>query len=70
MSDANDLRIIGRVPFTDGVVRDVYEDADGRQWVVGHDGEKVYGVWLLPADEPVIVGGRTEIAADRPKADA
>jgi hypothetical protein len=57
MSDATDPRVIGRVPFTDGVMRDVYEDADGRQWVAGHDGEPVYGVWLLPADEPVVVEG-------------
>jgi hypothetical protein len=40
----------------DGVTRAVYEDADGRQWVVGRDGEKVYGVWVRPADEPLIVG--------------
>jgi hypothetical protein len=55
MSDANDPRIIGCVPFTHGVVPDVYEDADGRQCVVGYDGERVYGMWLLPADEPLIV---------------
>jgi hypothetical protein len=41
----------------DGVTRDVYEDADGRQWVIGYDGERVYGVWQLPADEPVVVEG-------------
>jgi hypothetical protein len=41
MSEATEPRIIGRVPFVDGVVRDVYEDADGRQWVIGYDGERV-----------------------------
>jgi hypothetical protein len=56
MTDATDSRhIIARVPFVDGLTRDVYEDADGRQWVVAYDGERVYGVWLPPADEPVIV---------------
>jgi hypothetical protein len=38
----------------------VYEDTDGRQRVVGHDGERVYGVWLLPADEPLVVTGQGE----------
>jgi hypothetical protein len=57
MSDANDPRIIGRVRFLDGVTRDVCEDADGRQWVTGYDGERVYGLWLMPADEPVVVKG-------------
>jgi len=33
------------VRCTDGVERDVYEDADGRQYVVGDQGEKVYGLW-------------------------
>ena len=56
MNDNRDSRAVGRVPFVDGAARDVYEDADGRQWVAGHDGERVYGVWLPPADEPVVVG--------------
>jgi hypothetical protein len=57
VNDTNQPRVVGHVPFTDGVTRDVYEDADGRQWVVGHDGERVYGVWVMPADEPVAVSG-------------
>jgi hypothetical protein len=47
-------RIIGCVPFVDGVKRDVYEDPDCRQWVIEYDGERVYGVWLLPPDDLVI----------------
>jgi hypothetical protein len=43
------------VPFIDGVEREVREDADGRQWVTGYGGERVYGVWLMPADERAIV---------------
>jgi hypothetical protein len=54
MTDATDPRAVGRVPFTDGAEREVHEDADGRQWVVGYDGEPVFGVWLPPAEEPVI----------------
>jgi hypothetical protein len=55
MNSTSEARLIGHVPVVDGAVRDVYEDADGRQWVAGYDGEKVYGVWALPADEPVVV---------------
>jgi hypothetical protein len=51
-------------PFTDGAGRDVYEDADGRQYVL--DGAQwVYGVWLPPADEPVVVSVSADHPADR-----
>jgi hypothetical protein len=33
----------------------MFEDSDGRQWVTGDDAERVYGVWLMPADEPVVL---------------
>jgi hypothetical protein len=56
MTDATDPRAVGRVPFTDGAEREVYEDADGRQYVLDDDGGRVYGVWVMPADEPVLVG--------------
>jgi hypothetical protein len=46
-------RAVGRVPLTDGTERDIYEHADGRQYVLD-GGERVYGVWLAPPDEPVI----------------
>jgi hypothetical protein len=55
MSAPGESRIVGRVPFTDGVTREVYKDSDGRQWVTGYDGERVYGVWMMPPDEPVII---------------
>jgi hypothetical protein len=43
-------------------MRDVYEDAGGRQWVTGYDDEPVFGVCLMPADEPVVVElGRAEL---------
>jgi hypothetical protein len=55
MSRPGQPRIIGRSLFMDGLTRDMYENADRRQWVVGRAGERVYGVWLPPADEPVVV---------------
>ena len=51
-------RTIARVPFTDGATREVYEKTDGRQYVHDNDGERVYGVWVLPlevAEGPVIL---------------
>ena len=57
MMQPDDSRVVGSVPFVDGVTRDVYEDADGRQRVAGYEGERVYGVWLPPADEPGVVEG-------------
>jgi hypothetical protein len=60
MSNPTDTRVVGRVLFMDGVTRDVYEDADGRQWVTGYDEERVYGVWVAPPDEPVVVASAPE----------
>jgi hypothetical protein len=54
----NTDRVIGSRPFTDGAERTAYEDAHGRQFVVGNDAEVVYGQWRPPADEPVVVEGR------------
>jgi hypothetical protein len=55
-------RPIACIPFTDGAVPPVHEDADGRQYVE-EEGERVYGVWVLP-DEPNVREGA------RPGADA
>jgi hypothetical protein len=41
---------IGQREFVDGATRIVFEDAQG-QCVLDDDGQRVYGVWLLP-DEP------------------
>ena len=48
---------IARIPFTDGVERDVFQDKDRRQFVVDDEGDKVYGCWVLmdDPDEPAIV---------------
>jgi hypothetical protein len=47
---------ITRIPFTDRVERDVFQDKD-RQFVVDDDGDKVFGYWVLmdDPDEPVVV---------------
>jgi hypothetical protein len=52
---SQESRIIGRVPFVDGVMRDVFEDPDGQHWVIGYEWERVYGVWILPPDVPLVV---------------
>jgi hypothetical protein len=44
-----DQAILGHVFFTDGVRRPVYPDGN-RQFVVV-DGEKVYGLFLIPQEE-------------------
>jgi hypothetical protein len=43
MNQQRDNSVVGSVPFVDGVTRDVYEDGDGQQWVVGYKGGKVGG---------------------------
>ena len=48
-------RVAGCREFTDGIERDVYEDAEGRQYVFDPDGERVNGQWLAPAEEPAVV---------------
>jgi hypothetical protein len=52
MRNATEGRIVGRVLFLDGVTREVYEDFEGRQWVIGYCGERVCGVWLKPGERP------------------
>ena len=54
-------RIIVHRLFVDGARRPVYSEPDGHQYVIGYDGEKVYGVWILleenECDLPLIVEG-------------
>jgi hypothetical protein len=52
---------IGERLFTDGSVRPVFELPDGRQYVECDDGERVYGTWLPPADEPVPVNAEPRL---------
>jgi hypothetical protein len=51
--------LIARVRFVDGAERSVFEDLDGRQYVLDDDGEPIRGVWYIPRDGgtdlPVIV---------------
>jgi hypothetical protein len=44
--------VIGRRLFTDGVTRAVHGGPDGREYVIGHDGGRIYGTWLLADAEP------------------
>jgi hypothetical protein len=51
-------RIIAFTEFCGGLMRPVYEDADGGQYVHDDDGEIVRGNWWMPRDlpdEPLIV---------------
>jgi hypothetical protein len=52
--------IVGRRLFTDGVTRPVHRGQDGREYVIGPDGGRVYGTWLPPEPEPdtaiIVVG--------------
>ena len=43
MSNATYPRAIRRVPFVDGVTRDVFEDAGGRQFVSDDAGDRSMG---------------------------
>jgi hypothetical protein len=48
---------VAHVQFTDGCFRPVFE-ADGRQFVITDDGERIYGVWYIPPEDrpvPIIV---------------
>ncbi|HJZ55787.1 MAG TPA: hypothetical protein VKE74_12540 [Gemmataceae bacterium] len=39
-------------------MRPVFEDDDGRQYVVADDGVRVFGLWYIPRDEgvsPIVV---------------
>jgi hypothetical protein len=50
-------QVIGYREFVDGTRRPIYWDATG-QYVLDDDGERVYGVWLIPDEEcdlPLIV---------------
>jgi hypothetical protein len=42
--------------FTDGGTRPGFEGAGGRQYVED-GGDRIYGSWLPPSDEPVLVTG-------------
>lgn len=48
-------RVIANVRCKDGIVREVFEEDGGREYVIGDDGLEIYGQWTRPADEPVIV---------------
>lgn len=44
---------IAFIDFVDGVLRPVFEDSPGRQYVLDDDGNRVYGIWHLPLEECV-----------------
>jgi hypothetical protein len=56
--------IIGRILLVDGLMRPVFADDGGHQYVIDHDSNTgCYGVWLpergsVEADAPLVVTGR------------
>jgi hypothetical protein len=58
-------RVLGHRLFADGVTRAVYLDAAGKQYVVGPDGERVPGVWVLPPEVPADPPPATETKPGR-----
>jgi len=38
---------IGTATLPDGGTHTVYQDAEGKQYVLGKDGQRLYGEWLL-----------------------
>ena len=58
MSDP-DAEHVANIECADGKCRPVFQMPSGRQFVLGDDGKRVFGVWYIPqddlADEPVIV---------------
>jgi len=56
-------RHVANTEFVDGVSRPVFETPEGKQYVIGDDGEQYFGFWYMPreewdalfADRPIIV---------------
>jgi hypothetical protein len=53
-----DIHIVGRCRFTDGSVREVFEDAEGPQYILDDECDLVAGQWLPPADEPNVAASK------------
>lgn len=66
----NDDTIIGRVPFPDGIERDVYQTDDGRQYVVDAAGLQVFGDWILEGAEDTSMDVVTSVDAAATRARA
>jgi hypothetical protein len=49
---------IAELPFSDGVVRAVFEGAVGGQYVVDDDGVAIRGIWVRPDEATVVDGGQ------------
>jgi hypothetical protein len=56
--------IVCRTLFLGEIWRDVYEQPDGRQYVLDEDDEPVYGVWYIPQEMPepdAVVNGSDDV---------
>jgi hypothetical protein len=54
-------QLVGYRPFPNRAKRPIFQQADGRQYVLDDDGNKEYGVWQIPEDRPpVLVQGQDQ----------
>jgi hypothetical protein len=50
--------VIGYRQFVDDSKRPIFEQVNGRQYVLDDDNDRAYGVWIIPDDDidlPLIV---------------
>jgi hypothetical protein len=45
--------LIGKIRIVDGSCREVFQQPDGRQYVLDDAGDPVHGVWIIPEEESV-----------------
>jgi hypothetical protein len=45
--------LIGKIRFVDGSYRDIFQQPDGRPYVVDDGGEPIHGVWIIPEEKCV-----------------
>jgi len=60
-ADIDRSQPVAYIEFTHGKMHPVYEDCDGRQYVLDGRGQRVFGIWYIPpedVDRPVIVDDR------------
>jgi len=48
-------QLVGYRPFPNGAKRPIFQQPDGRQYVLDDGSSKEYGVWLIPEDQPSII---------------
>jgi hypothetical protein len=53
--------VIGKRFFITGATREIYQQPDGQQYIMGPGGKRLYGQWISPEKlDPFIVEERPE----------